>query len=415
MMGPRELEAPRKNLDEFLTRFDDCMQTQPCRDHLRTYTGGQVSNLPRKSIEPMALEAQVPPRSLQEFLSLHKWDHESARLRVQEIVIRENGSPDAIALIDETSHPKKGDDTVGVQHQYCGATGKTDNCVVTVHLGYATESFQALVDGDIFLSEAWAGDAVRRHKAGVPSHVTYRPKWRIALDLLGRAIANGMPFKFLTADEGYGCSGEFRQGVADFGLQYVVEVPRKMSGWTSCPPMVGPGDYSGSGRQRVRVGLAPDAPPPRRVDALWPKREGPRWQTYHVKDTEKGPVVWKVRATRFFPWEANSAGEEGWLIIARNVLDGEVKYFFSNAPADTPLETLLRIAFSRWKIERLFEDGKGEIGLAHFEVRRYLPLMRHLILSMVSLLFLVKETDRLRGKKSLVVCDAGQRSAPCPA
>jgi SRSO17 transposase len=194
--------------------------------------------------------------------------------------------------------------------------------------------------------------------------------------------------------------------VAEHGIHYVVEVPCSMTGWTRRPPMKGPKDYAGRGPRRKRRTLSPEAPAPRRVDELW-RRGGPRWRKYHVKETDKGPVVWEVRAARFFPWEDQAAGEKIWLIVARNVLDGEVKYFFSNAPAETPLTTLLRIAFSRWVIERLFEDGKSEIGLDHFEMRRYIAIIRHLIVSMVSLLFLVTETDRLRGKKSLVECVAG--------
>jgi len=401
-----ELTAIRKNLDRFLRRFDGCIQTRPSRRHLRTYVGGQIGHLPRKSVEPIALEAGVPPRSLQEFFSLHKWDEQGMRRRLQRIVAEEHADPDAIAVIDETSFAKKGDDTTGVQRQYCGATGKTDNCVVTVHLGYATEDFHALIDGDLYLpKETWLEDADRRSKAGIPEDVVFREKWRIALDLLDRTVANGVSFRYLTADEEYGRSIGFRRGVAEHGIQYVVEVPCSMTGWTRRPPMRGLRAYAGTSRRR-RLGLTPEAPPPRRVDELW-RRGGPSWRKYHVKETDKGPVVWEVRAARFFPWEDDLPGEKIWLIVARNVLDGEVKYFFSNAPAEAPLTTLLRIAFSRWVIERLFEDGKAEIGLDHFEMRRYPAILRHLIVSMVSLLFLVKETDRLRGKKSLVECVAG--------
>jgi SRSO17 transposase len=415
IMETAELVPIRKSLNGFLAQFDDCIKTQPSREHMRTYLGGQIGELPRKSIEPIALEAGVAPRTLQEFVGFHKWDQEAVRQRVQKVVAKEHGDPEAIAVIDETSFAKKGDDTTGVQRQYCGATGKTDNCVVTVHLGYATKDFHALIDGDLYLPETtWAENEERRRKAGIPDHVVFREKWRIALDLLDRTMANGVSFKYLTADEEYGRSGGFRRGVAAHGIQYVVEVPCSMSGWTHRPPMLGPEDYSGTGRHRVRLSLAPDAPSARRVDALW-DRGGPSWQKYYIKDTGNGPVVWEVRATRFFPWENGSAGEEGWLLIARNVLDGEVKYFFSNAPADASVADLLRIAFSRWAIERLFEDGKGAVGLDHFEVRRYLALKRHLILSMVSLLFLVKETDRLRGKKSMVECFAGERGAECAA
>jgi SRSO17 transposase len=408
------LTAIRKHLDGFLAKFDGCIRTRPSREHLRTYVGGQIGRLPRKSVEPIALEAGVPPRSLQEFFSLHQWDEQGMRRRLQQLVARDHADPDAIAVIDETSFAKKGHDTVGVQRQYCGATGKTDNCVVTVHMGYATESFHALIDGDLYLpEETWIRDADRRSKAGIPDDVVFREKWRIALDLLDRTVANGVSFRYLTADEEYGRSGAFRRGVAAHGIQYVVEVPCSMTGWTRQPPMRGLRPHAGTSRLR-RLKLTPEAPAPHRADDLW-RHGGPRRRKYHVKETDKGPVVWEVRAGRFFPWEDGLPGEEGWLIVARNVLDGEVKYFFSNALAQTPLTTLLRIAFSRWIIERLFEDGKTEIGLDHFEMRRYVAVMRHLIVSMVSLLFLVEETDRLRGKKPLVECVAGCGGADCAA
>jgi len=414
----KELMRSRRRLDAFLRQFDDCVKTAPSRGHLRAYLGGQLSGLPRKSVEPIALEAGVPPRTLQEFLSLHHWDHEAVRGRVQEIVMRDHAGGDATAVIDETSFPKKGNDTTGVQRQYCGATGKIDNCVVSVHLGYAVDDFFALVDGDLYLpEETWASDAERRMKAGVPDSVVFRPKWRIALDLLDRSMGNGMRFRYLTADEEYGRCALFRRGAAKKGLIYVVEIPCSLTGWTKEPPTRAPSKYSGRGRKPSRVRLAASAPPPRRVEDLW-KNGGPPWTLFHIKETGKGPLVWEARAARFRPWEEGLAGEEGWLIVARNALDGETKYFFSNAPEGTPLEEMLSVGFSRWCIERLFEDGKGEIGMDHFEVRRYLPLIRHLILSMVGLLFLVTETKRLRKKKSLVerrTGPGGNRGAARPA
>ena len=124
----------------------------------------------------MALEAGVAPRTLQEFLGLHQWDHEKMRRRVQQIVARDHADENAIALIDETSFAKKGNKTVGVQRQWCGSTGKTDNCVVSVHLGYATGNFHALLDGDLYLPESWHADRQRCREAGIPDEVVYRPK-----------------------------------------------------------------------------------------------------------------------------------------------------------------------------------------------------------------------------------------------
>ena len=379
-MDIRQLGELRGRLDEFVGEFDDCIKTRPSREHLRTYVNGQLGPLDRKSVEPIALDAGVPPRSLQEFLSLHRWDHEKTRRRVKELVVRRHASDRAVAVIDETSFAKKGDDTCGIQPQWCGETGKIDNCVVTVHIGYATDDFHALVDCDLFLpKKTWGTD----------------PKWRIAVDLLKRTVADGVRFKYAVADELYGRTCGFRQELADLGLLYVVEIPRSTKGWTAA--------RSGGGE------LAP-----RRVEALW-KRGGPSWEAFHVKDTEKGPVVWKVRAVRFRPLEEEVAGDEGWLIVARNVLTDEVKYFLSNAPERTRRETMLRVAFTRWHVEKLFKESKGEVGLGHFEVRRYLPVMRHLILSMASLLFLVEQTERLRGGKPVVEHLPGEGGGRGPA
>jgi SRSO17 transposase len=300
-----------------------------------------------------------------------------------------------------------------VQRQYCGATGKTDNCVVTVNLGYAVADFHALLDCDVYLpQETWAQDEQRRQEAGIPTDLQFRTKGQIALELLRRAQANGAHFKYLTSDELYGSSADFRAGVAALGITYVVEVSRTTCGWTTLPRFEKSCGESQIGRPRQKPKLAADARAHRRVDELW-ARGGPAWQAYRVKDTEKGPVVWEVRATRFWPSQAGRGLEEGWLLIARHAMTGELKYFLSNAPADTPLEVLLHVAFTRAEIEQLFEAAKGEIGLDHFEVRHYLALVRHLIVSLASLLFLAEETTRLR-KKLLVEylpSQSGDRSA----
>jgi len=375
-----DMKVARRNLNRFLNEFKGCMKAKHNRAHLRTYVQGQISDLPRKSVEPIALAAGVAPRTLQEFLGLHRWDEEALRRRLQRLVMRDHADANAIAVIDETSFIKKGNKTAGVQRQYCGASGKKDNCVVTVHLGYVAGDFHALLDGDLYLPEqTWDADRERCREAGIPDEVTYRAKWQIALDLLHRTMANGVRFKYLVADEGYGRFDTFRAGVDERGLIYVVETDRSQLGWT---PQF--------------LARKPKAAA-RRVDQLW-KRGGPSWELFHVKNTGNGPVVWEVRATRFVPREHKAPGKECWLIVARNVMDGEVKYFLSNAPADAALEELLHVAFSRWHIERAFEDGKGEIGMDHFEVRQYRSIMRHLVLSMVSFLFLVCETQRLQKK-----------------
>lgn len=396
-MEIEELRRLRPALKRFVRQFDDCIYTQPTRRHLRTYISGQLGPLERKSIEPIALDAKVRPRTLQEFLSIHRWDEKAMARRLREIVRRDHSDPNGIGVVDETSFAKKGTKTAGVQRQHCGSTGKTDNCVVTVHLGYVTEGFHALIDGDLYLpEETWSQDRARCRAARIPDDVVYRPKWKIALELIERSRAEGIPMLWLTSDEAYGRVREFRQKVASWELTYVLEIPSSITGWIKKPVV------QGAGATKARP-----------VSKLW-NRGGPSWVKYQIKKTDKGPVVWEVRDIPFFPSDHGTPGKEERLLILREVLTGELKYFLSNASAEVPLKTLLMVAFSRWHIERLFEDGKSEVGFDHFEVRIYPSLMRHLVLTNLSLYFLCKETTRLRGEKSVLDAvpseDGGGRS-----
>src|SRR2546428_6265260 len=176
-MDAEQIRQLEPKLDRFLGRFADCFARKDTRAHLGVYVRGQLSNLPEKSVEPIALEAGVAPRTLQEFLSQLKWDEERMRDRVQQVVIAEHAGAHSIGIFDETSDPKKGDKTPGVQKQWCGRLGKVENCLVTVHLGYAVGDFHCLVDGELFLPESWAADRERCREAGIPDTVVYRPKW----------------------------------------------------------------------------------------------------------------------------------------------------------------------------------------------------------------------------------------------
>lgn len=392
-MDAEQIRQLESKLECFLGRFTDCFARKDTRSHLGVYVRGQLSHLPEKSVEPIALEAGVAPRTLQEFLSQLKWDDNRLRDRVHEIVRTEHAGAHTIGLFDETSDPKKGDKTPGVQKQWCGRLGKLENCLVTVHLGYAVDDFHCLLDGELFLPESWAADRDRCREAGIPEAMTYRPKWQIALELYDRAIANGLRFDWLTFDEGYGGKPEFLRDVSARQQNYVAEVPRTCTAWLKAPRVV-TRPYHRGRRGRATPRLASGSRPARRVDELLHDRalrEQP-WQPWRVKDGEKGPQVWECKHTFVTVKDENGLpGARLHLVIARNVLDREeVKFFVSNAPPQTGIGALLRVAFSRWRVERCFEDGKGEIGLDQYEGRRYLGLKRHLILSAVSYLFLAR-------------------------
>jgi SRSO17 transposase len=393
-MEAEQIRQLGPKLDDFLGRFADCFDRKDTRAHLGVYVRGQLSHLSQKSVEPIALEAGVAPRTLQEFLSQHKWHEDRARDRVQETVRTEHAGAHTIGIFDETSDPKKGDKTPGVHKQWCGRLGKLENCLVTVHLGYAVADFHCLLDGELFLPESWAADRERCREAGIPDTVVYRPKWRIALELYDRAVANGVHFDWLTFDEGYGGKPEFLRELAARLQHYVAEVPRSFTAWLQAPRVVTRPYHRRRGRGRAIPRLASGSRPARRVEALLKDRvlRDQPWQPWRVKDGDKGPMVWECKHTFITVKDENGLpGQRLHLIIARNVLDpNEVKFFVSNASPQTGIGAMLLVAFSRWRVERCFEDDKSEIGLDQYEGRRYLGLKRHLIVSAISYLFLAR-------------------------
>jgi SRSO17 transposase len=394
-------------LTRFLHQFDDCFGRVTTRRYLDLYIEGQLSNLPRKSIEPMADAVGEPPRNLQEFLSLFQWEEPAVRDRLQQYVARRHGHPQSVGAIDETSFVKKGNQTACVQRQYCGAVGKKDNCVVSVHLGYATPEFYSLIDGEVYLpEETWHQDRDRCRAAGIPDDVVYRPKWQMALEQYRRAVANGVRFAWLTFDEGYGSKGPFLRELERLGQNYVAEVPVSFMAWTKRPVVL----YRATARDRkqgrrrryprLKVKNNPKVEV-RHIRAYSPAMRQIAWQNYYVKDGRKGPLVWQAK--RMLVYLADEQGlptRPYHLLVARNALTPEeVKYFIGNAPEQTSVETLLRVAFTRWVIERAFEDSQTELGMDHFEVRKFVSIQRHLILRCLSHVFLSEFCGKHRGEK----------------
>src|SRR5215470_13412674 len=164
-MDVAQIRALKPRLDDYLTHFADCFSRCDTREHLAVYVRGQLSDLAQKSLEPIALAAGIPPRTLQEFLARYKWDEDALRQKLHSIIARDHAGPHSIGIINETSDTKKGVKTPGVQRQYCGAVGKQDNCIVTVHLGYAVDDFHTLLDGELFLPESWSCDRERCREA----------------------------------------------------------------------------------------------------------------------------------------------------------------------------------------------------------------------------------------------------------
>jgi SRSO17 transposase len=393
-MTPEQLVALGPAFANYLREFDDCFAQDRTREHLHTYCRGLLSDLPRKSVEPIALAAGTAVRTLQEFLKDHVWHQGQMRDRLQQR-LAQRPAPDTaddlgrVGLIDETGQVKKGTKTPGVQRQWCGAVGKLENCIVTVHLGVVWGRYKALVDAELFLPKSWSEDRERCRAAGVPDDVVYRPKWRIALEQLDRAAANGLPLDWLTFDEGYGGKPAFLADLDERpGMTYVGEVPRHFRCLTALPRSRPP-------RQGWKG---------KRVDNLARYSSAlnrQQWQGVTLARLTLADQEWEVRAGQVYLLRrGRPTARTYWLIVARNVATGEVKYFVSNAPADTPLEKLLRVAFRRWNVEHTFRVSKTEIGFGHFEGRNYVALLRHLILCLLVMGFVAEQTERLRGEKS---------------
>ena len=404
-MDAEQIRRLKPELKSYLKRFDDCFSRGESREHFVTYVEGQLSDLPEKSCEPIAVAAGVPPRCLQEFLGAYKWDEDRARDRLQEMVMREDAGPNSIGIIDETSDVKRGDKTPGTQRQWCGTRGKKENCVVTVHLAYATGDFHCLVDGDLFLPESWSEDRDRCREAGIPDDVVYRAKWKIALEIYDRARGNGMVFDWVTCDEGYGAKPEFLRELTSRGQRFVAEVPTTFTGWIRAPRVTERPFRRGRGRGRKTPRLVSGGAKAIGVGKMLkhsPALRDQPWVRHRIRDGEKGPMVWEAKHAMITVKDEKGLPGMRWhLIVARNVLKpDEIKFFVSNAAEDTPMETLLLVGFSRWRVERCFEDQKQEVGLDQWEGRRWRGLKRHLILTSVSYLFLARVRRSLRGDKS---------------
>lgn len=387
---------------QFVGSFRGFFLTKATFAHFSTYCRGLLSDLARKSVEPMALAGGCAVRTLQEFLTHHKWQFGDLRDELQRRIARDHlpapgaEADDVIGIIDETSVVKKGNKTPGVQRQHCGAVGKNDNCIVTVHLAISCGRFRTLLDSDLYLpEETWHDHRDRCKAAHIPDDIVYKPKWQLSIDQVKRAMGNGIRFDWITFDEDYGGKPQFLCDLDALGQLYVGEVPPNFMCWPTLP--------------KYQSSQAPFRP--KRVDnaVIWGKPfQGQKWKRYSLSRQTCGPQIWEVRAAQVWLQKPSQATKircrpterTYWLIAARNVATGDIKYFISNAPPKTSVKKMLEVAFSRWGVEHVFRVAKTEIGLDHYEGRTYCGLMRHMVLCQVMMLFIAEQTTLLRGKKS---------------
>jgi SRSO17 transposase len=363
-----------------------------------------MDDLPRKNVEAIALAAGLPVRTLQEFLSQHRWDHDRVHEVYQHLVADEHSCDEAIGVIDTSGHPKQGHKTPGVQRQYCGQTGKIDNCVLGVHLLYTDNDpknpFSCMLDSELYVPKSWIKDRDRCREAGIPDERQFQPEWQIAVDLIQEASANGIRFSWMTFDESFGKVPAFWFALDALGLRSVGEVPSNFRCWPTPP--------------RYRSLQGPFAS--KRVDNVVrysPVFTEQPWKRMTIKDTTRGRSVWYVKAARAQLVDRDAEGRtcpterRYWLVVAKNARTGEVKYFVSNAPGNTKILEILQAGFARWHVEKWFERAKQLSGFGSFEVRRYVGLLRHWLCSRMAMFFLARQTRRLRGEKSADYVRAG--------
>jgi SRSO17 transposase len=357
------------------------------------YLQGLLGDVRRKNIEQIALTLGVNVRNLQHFIGQSPWSPTPLQVVHQRLVGETLGEADGVVLIDESGVVKQGVDSVGVGTQYCGAVGKVANSQVGVYLGYASRKGYSLVAGQLFLPAEWLTPAYAAQRAacGVPTDLVFQTKPELGLALLQQVVARGtLPVQWVTADALYGSAPAFRDGVAALKLWYLTEIKSQTELWCQRPLTEVP-PWKGRGPHPTRLRLVAATPDPQPVSALVATLPAAAWVPVRIKEGSKGPIVCNFAAVRVTEARNNLPGPDLWLLIRQNLADPTaVKFYLSNAPATTPLVTLVRICGMRWPIETIFEEAKGELGLDHYEMRSWLGWQHHMLFVALAHHFLVR-------------------------
>jgi SRSO17 transposase len=327
------------------------------RRRAAAYLRGLLAPVERKNGWQLAeVAGDATPDGVQDFLSRAHWDADAVRDDLRAYVSEHLGEGSAVLVLDETGFLKKGTKSAGVQRQYSGAAGRIENSQIGVFLGYASQHGRALLDRALYLPKEWAEDADRRRAARVPETVAFTTKPKLGLAMLERARAAGVPFLWVTGDSVYGADHAIRRWAERHQRGYVLAVT--------------------SGQ---RLGLRPVT--------SWIKGLLKRdWQRLSAGDGAKGPRLYDWACV---PYQGGAPGFQCALLVRRSIAKpAELAFYLTHAPEGTSLAELVRVAGTRWSIESLFEQAKGEVGLGHYEVRSWVGWHRHITLVMFALAYL---------------------------
>ncbi len=383
-MTTDQVQAIGPEFTAFLRPFERFFDEPETVRHFRNYSRGLLTDLPRKTAEPLAKFAGTPPRCLQQFLKACLWDHvgltdgvqHTLRARVAELPPDPVGT---VGVIDETSALKKGTKTPGVQRQYLGCVGKVANGIVTVHVVVAHGQFKALLDSELFLPESWDADRDRCREADIPDDVHYRPKSEIALEVLARTERNGWQFDWLTFDEWYGGKPGFLRVLDVAAVRYVGEVPKSFS----CRP----------GRSRIaarRRGHICSAGREETGSEVVPHRATNR-PGGGVAGEGRGRGLGGQRSAATPPDPGAESGDGGDQVLPHQRTPAGSACARAAGARSVPLVRMWSMCSA---------SPRAKSGLTHFEGRSYVSLKRHLALCLVALAFVSLHTMQLWGEKS---------------
>jgi SRSO17 transposase len=383
-------------INEYMAPFMGFFRRSEGRELAESYVSGLLMDGERKSVEPMSERVNASERGMQRLLSQAKWDEQGILSTFQERMLAVTSDPMGLLIIDDTSFPKKGRESVCVARQYCGATGKTDNCQIGVSMTYIGQGMAWPFGMKLYVPESWdCGDAEsvrRRSKAKMPDSARYQPKWRIALEMVDEASAKGVPHRAVLADSWYGNIPEFRQELVRRGERYILGVNANAQLFLEPPTLE---HVSQSERKRGRprkegkvVGVSPA---PIKASEVGTAIADDAWERLTLRrDSRNKPLVVEAVSLRVYPahgWRDGAVHEDVWLLIERrHSVKGEVelRYFFSNMPQTTPTIELARLNHERYWIEHGYQQLKEELGLDHHEGRSWLGWHRHVLLTFLA-------------------------------
>lgn len=344
---------------------------------MAAYLRGLLAPLERKNGWTLAEQAgEASPDGMQRLLATADWDADQVRDELRDYVVEHLGDPGAVLVVDETGFLKKGSRSAGVARQYSGTAGRIENCQIGVFLGYASPAGRTFLDRELYLPKAWVEDRPRCQQAAVPDDVEFATKPELAIRMIARALDAGVPASWVTGDEVYGLHPGLRTFLQERGMSYVLCIASNQWVWVDAEA----GDGSGGelGRRQLQVKTLAATVPSRAFKKI-PAGKG-----------AKGPRMYSwARTPVHLPGQPGGQLKAGWLMIRRSLTDPtDCAYYLCSAPVRTTLATLVAVAGKRWAIEETFQTGKGEVGLDHYQVRRYDGWYRHITLAMFAHAFL---------------------------